>query len=130
MIVVDDHPAVLRHVAQLLSGPYNVVATFETGADLIPALGALRPHAIVLDITLPGENGIEIARRVKAMLPALPIVFLTVHEDVDYVRVALATGAAGYVIKARLGSDLIPALQAALAGAQFVSPFARGQNLE
>jgi DNA-binding NarL/FixJ family response regulator len=80
------------------------------------------PDVVVLDITLPGLSGIELARHLAAAPAGPRLVFLTVHEDADYAQEALATGAMGYVIKSRLASDLVPALRAALEGRRFVSP--------
>jgi len=127
VLLVDDHPEVLRQVAQLLSGEFEVADTLLDGRNLEETVEARQPELVVLDITLPGASGIELARNLAAM-PAPPkIVFLTVHADPDYAREALSTGALGYVVKSRLASDLIPALHAALEGRRFISP---GQGLE
>jgi CheY-like chemotaxis protein len=121
VLLVDDHPAVLRQVAQLLSGEFRVVGNLADGRELMPAIRDHHPDLLVLDISLPGASGIDLARQL-ADTPAAPkIVFLTVHEDPDYAREALETGALGYVVKSRLASDLIPALHAALEGKRFVS---------
>ena len=130
VLLVDDHPAVLRQVAQLLSGEFEVVETLPDGRDLQHAVEARQPDVVVLDITLPGPSGIELARSLSAT-PAPPkVVFLTVHADPDYAREALATGALGYVVKSRLVSDLVPALHAALDGRRFVSPSPGLEELE
>lgn len=122
VLLVDDHPPLLRQVAQMLAGRFEVVDSLPDGRALLPTVAARHPDVVVLDITLPGVSGIELARRLAAM-PAPPkIVFLTVHADPDYAREALATGALGYVVKARLASDLVSALQAALGGRRFTSP--------
>jgi DNA-binding NarL/FixJ family response regulator len=124
VLLVDDHPALLRQVAQLLSGEFEVVGTLPDGRSLLPTVTDERPDLLVLDITLPGRSGIQLARDL-AHAPAHPgIVFLTVHADLDYAREAFAAGALGYVVKSRLASDLIPALRAALARRRFVSPSA------
>ena len=122
VLLVDDHPAIVRQVAQLLPGEFEVVETLSDGAGLEAALARSRPDLIVLDITLPGESGIELSRRLTTGGCAARIVFLTVHADADYAREAFAAGGLGYVVKLRLGRDLLPALRAALAGQRFVSP--------
>jgi DNA-binding NarL/FixJ family response regulator len=76
----------------------------------------------VLDISMPLLSGLEAARHLQAAGSPAKIIFLTVHDDPDYVRAALATGALGYVVKCRLASDLLRAMRAALAGLSFVSP--------
>jgi len=122
VLLVDDHPAMLRQVAQLLEGEFQVQAALQDGEHLVTTAAALRPDLIVLDIALPGLNGIELARRLAAAACPAGIVFLTVHADADYARAAFAAGGLGYVVKPRLGSDLLPALRAALQGQRFISP--------
>jgi DNA-binding NarL/FixJ family response regulator len=121
-MLVDDHPAILRQVARLLPAEFEIVGLLEDGARLEAALAEARPDLIVLDITLPGLSGIEWARRLTAAGCPVRIVFLTVHADADYAREAIAAGGLGYVVKARLGTDLLPALRAALAERRFLSP--------
>jgi DNA-binding NarL/FixJ family response regulator len=105
----------------MLEPEFEVLKTFASGQAIMAEVTRLEPDLIVLDITMPGLNGIETAQRLTAAGCKAKIVFLTVHNDQDYVRSALATGALGYVIKARLASDLLPALREALAGRRFVS---------
>jgi DNA-binding NarL/FixJ family response regulator len=112
----------LRQAAELLAGEFEVVGRLPDGRALRPAVDACHPDVVVLDITLPGTCGIELARGLAAT-PAPPrIVMLTVHADSDYVSEALEAGALGYVDKSRLASDLIPALRAVLDQRRFVSP--------
>lgn len=122
VVLVDDHPAVLRQTIQLLSSEFEVVDALDDSGEFSTVVADLDPDLVVLDITLPGLSGIELASRLKTARCAAKIVFLTVHIDQDYVREAFAVGAIGYVVKARLASDLIPALRAALCGQQFISP--------
>jgi len=127
VLLVDDNASVLRQTTELLTGEFRVAAAFRDGAQLDAAVAEHRPDLIVLDITLPGASGIDLARGLKASACAAKIIFLTVHADPDYVRAGFDAGASGYVVKARLASDLLPALHAALAGRRFVSP---GHGLE
>jgi DNA-binding NarL/FixJ family response regulator len=122
ILLVDDRPAVLTQTISLLPEDYEVVETLESGFGLKAAVARHEPDLIVLDITLPGLCGIELASRLRQSGYSTKIVFLTVHCDTDYAREAFAAGANGYVVKARLASDLVPALQAVLAGQEFVSP--------
>jgi len=122
ILLVDDHPAVLLQTIRLLPEDYEVVETLESGSGLKAAVARHEPDLIVLDITLPGLSGIELASRLRESGYSTKIVFLTVHCDTDYAREAFAAGANGYVVKARLASDLVPALQAVLAGKRFISP--------
>jgi DNA-binding NarL/FixJ family response regulator len=122
VLLVDDHPAVLRQTIKLLAGEFRVVAALQNGAQLDAAVREHRPEIVVLDITLPGASGLDLARRLTDSACAARIVFLTVHADADFLRAAFDAGAIGYVVKARLASDLLPALRAALADRRFVSP--------
>ncbi len=128
VLLADDHADFLAAAVRLLSAEFEVVRTFGDGESLLREAAGLRPDLIVLDVTMPGVNGIETARRLKAAGGAAAVVFLTVHSDPDYVREALAAGGLGYVVKCRLASDLIPALKEALAGRSYISPSIRWEN--
>lgn len=114
--------AIFQPVARVLSSGFQVVEMLSDGANLRSALGYARPDVIVLDIELPGLSGIDLARQLTLEKCRIPVVFLTVHADADYARAALDAGGLGYVVKLRLGTDLVPALRAALAGQRFISP--------
>lgn len=130
ILLVDDHPAVLQQTIRLLPETCEVVETLESGTGLPAAVARHEPDLIVLDITLPGESGIELAAGLRRSGCATRILFLTVHCDADYAREAFAAGADGFVVKARLASDLVPALRAVLAGQRFVSPCAELKGWE
>lgn len=122
VLLVDDHPAVLRQVAGCLAGHFEVVGCLPDGRDLAHTVRLTQPDLVVLDITLPGPSGIELTRVLRAASPTPKVVILTVHADPDYAQEAIRAGALAYVVKSRLASDLIPALQAALEGRRYVSP--------
>ena len=122
LLLADDHAAMLGKTARLLEGEFEIVGTVGNGLDLIQAASRLDPDVVVLDITMPGLDGIEAARRLQHAGCRAKLVFLTVHEDLDYVRAAMDAGGAAYVLKARLALDLIPAIHAALDGQSFISP--------
>jgi DNA-binding NarL/FixJ family response regulator len=130
LLLVDDNPAVLRQVIQLLPGEFEVVATLEDGAGLCGAVQEHRPDIIVLDITLPSVSGIALASQLRNAGYSTRIVFLTVHSDPDYVRAALAAGATAYVVKMRLSLDLVPALRSALQDERFISPSPELEGME
>ena len=122
VLLLDDHPGVLRQVADLLRGGFEVVAALNDAAKLPEAMERHHPDLVVLDITLPGASGIELASRLRSTGYSGKVVFLTVHDDADYARAGFAAGGIGYVVKARVATDLLPALEAALAGQRYVSP--------
>ncbi len=122
VLLADDHHDFLAATARLLEPEFDVVETVDNGQALVEGAPRLDPDLLVVDIAMPILNGIEAARQLTASGTRAKIVFLTVHDDEDYVRAAQAAGALGYVIKSRLASDLAPALREALEGRTFVSP--------
>jgi len=122
VLLADDHPAVLDKVASLLVSTCEIVGKVGDGAALLEAADRLQPDILLVDISMPVLNGIEAAQQLKRSGTKAKIVFLTVHDDPDFVEAALAAGACGYVIKSRLATDLICAVQAALADRCFISP--------
>lgn len=122
VLLVDDHPAVLAQVTQLLPAEFEVVRALTDGRELMTAMEKHHPEIVLLDITLPGTCGIDLAAQLRRAGNPVKVVFLTVHDDPDYVGAALSAGASGYVVKSRLAADLIPALRAVLEGRQFISP--------
>jgi len=121
IVLADDHSDFLACTARILEPEFDVMTTVTDGEALIEAATELNPDALVLDISMPGLNGIEAVRRLKADGLRAKVVFLTVHQDPDFVAAALDAGAQGYVFKGRLATDLIRALREALADRSFVS---------
>jgi len=126
LLIVDDNPAVIRQAAQLLTDEFEIIEALADGTRLQEAVEQHRPDVVVLDVTLPGRNGLVLASDLARSGSAPRIVFLTVHDDADYVRAAFAAGASAYVVKMRMGQDLVPALKAAADGRTFVSRGADG----
>ena len=117
----------LDRIAKLLITECDVVGTATDGRQALEAARVLKPDVMVLDISMPVMNGIETARRLREADAKTRIVFLTVHDDPDYTREALETGALGYVIKPRIASDLMTAINEVHAGRIFVSPLSPPQ---
>ncbi|HEX5271564.1 MAG TPA: response regulator transcription factor [Gemmataceae bacterium] len=122
VLLADDHGDFLALEARLLEPDYEVVTTVGDGRALLEQAARLKPDVVVLDISMPVMNGIVAAQHLYASGCAAKVIFMTVHSDPEYAREALLTGAAGYVVKCRLVSDLPEALKEALAGRRFVSP--------
>ena len=121
VVLADDHARVLVRVTRILSPAYNVIATVEDGWKAVQSIATFLPDVAVLDISMPRLDGLEAARELRQMRCRTSIVFLTVHEDEDYITAALAAGAKGYVVKSRLQFDLVRAIEDALVGRIFVS---------
>ncbi|HKV79688.1 MAG TPA: response regulator transcription factor [Candidatus Sulfotelmatobacter sp.] len=122
VLLADDNRQMLEYVRGFLSGNgCEVIGTATDGPSAVAAVARLFPDVLVLDISMPILNGIHAARRILETNPSIRIVFLTVFRDVETVRAAIETGACGYVLKPRLASDLIPAIELAKEGGRFVS---------
>jgi DNA-binding NarL/FixJ family response regulator len=93
----------------------------EDGRTLLDAAARLNPDVCLLDISMPALNGIETAIQLRQRGSTAKVLFLTIHEDVDFLEAALRTGASGYVLKRRMTSDLRAAIRDALAGKTFIS---------
>jgi CheY-like chemotaxis protein len=100
---------------------WQVISEASDGLEAVQKAQELKPEIILLDIGLPKLNGIEAARQIRRYSPNSKIVFLSQQNDLDIVRVALSTGALGYVCKTAAHSELLPAMDAALRGQQFIS---------
>jgi DNA-binding NarL/FixJ family response regulator len=98
-----------------------VIGTVSDGVEAVQKAIELKPDLILLDIGLPTMNGIEVARQVRKLVPESKIVFVSQESSADVVREALSTGAWGYVVKNKGGTDLVAAVDAVLSGMTFVS---------
>jgi DNA-binding NarL/FixJ family response regulator len=123
VLVVDDHEPFRCCVSSILGKQPNlqIIGEAQDGIDAIQRAEALQPDLILLDIGLPGLNGIEVARRIGQTSPASRIIFLTQESSADMVREAFNSGAWGYVIKTQAGRELLIAVETVLQGKQFVS---------
>ena len=121
VLLVDDSDAMLARASAVLSRNCVIVGAVKDGTAAIDAAKALRPDVIVLDISMPGMTGLEVAANLRDAGLTAAVVFLTVHDDEEFVVAARQAGATGYVVKLRLVSDLNVAVQEARAGRSFVS---------
>jgi DNA-binding NarL/FixJ family response regulator len=123
ILLADDNTPVLEYVREFLTAnSCEVVGAVNDGQAAVNAATLLKPDVVVLDLSMPVLNGIEAAKLMLEAKPSTKIVFLTVEKDRDTCRAALETGACGYVLKPRLATDLIPAIELAKDGRRFVSP--------
>lgn len=123
VLVVDDYQPWRRHIAAALQGTaqWQVVGEVADGVDAVQQAEALAPDLILLDVSLPRLNGIEVARCILARDPSARILFLSEHRSWDIVEEALATGARGYINKSDVARELLPAMETALLGRRVVS---------
>ncbi len=121
VLLVDDNEAILTRAAAVLTPGCQVVGTVNNGPAALEAAGTLQPEVIVLDISMSGMTGFEVAASLRKSGSTAALVFLTVHDDEEFVEAAKAVGVIGYVVKPRLASDLMRAVQEVRAGRSFVS---------
>jgi DNA-binding NarL/FixJ family response regulator len=129
VLVADDLAPVLNAVADLLRESFEVVGLVSDGREALMATLKLEPELVVLDISMPLMSGIEVAEELKRRGNQAKVVFLTVHEDHDILKTCHAAGGLGYVIKVLMDTDLIPAVNEALAGHVFTSRFPSQQHM-
>lgn len=125
-ILADDHVLFRQGLISLLSAEpqWRVVGEAGSGEEAVRLSEQLKPDIVVLDIEMPGMNGIEAAGLIRQASPGSRIIALSMYGDAHYQRRMFEAGAAAYVLKNEAVDDLIRAVQAALAGERFVSPSA------
>src|SRR5512134_25611 len=122
ILLADDSPYMLQAARLILEPEFQIVGTVDDGETVVEAMQSLEPDVLILDISMGLMNGLEAARLLTRIGSKAKIVFLTVHKDQEFVEEAFSAGAMGYVIKPRLGTDLLIAVREALMGHTFVSP--------
>jgi two-component system response regulator NreC len=124
ILLADDHTVVRKGLRLLLEGHpgFVVVADAADGRAAVALAEQHTPDVVVMDVAMPGLNGIEAARQISAKMPGVAVVFLSMHSDESYVLKALKSGARGYLLKDSAEQDLINAVIAVSEGKAFFSP--------
>ena len=123
VVLADDHAIVRAGLKKLLESlGVEVVGEAADGRTLLALLDTLHPDVALLDIAMPGLNGIEAAARIAREHPRTRVLILSMHQNEDYVRRALRAGAAGYLVKDAAPDELDLALKAVMRGETFLSP--------
>jgi DNA-binding NarL/FixJ family response regulator len=126
VVLADDHREVIAKIRGVLGDEFEIIEAAENGNQAVIAVLELNPDIFVTDISMPVLNGLQAARRIQKANSRVKIIFLTIHEDRDFIAAAFSAGATGYVTKRRLSTDLVVAIQEALKGHTFVSDSIRG----
>jgi DNA-binding NarL/FixJ family response regulator len=121
ILLADDHALTLTGMRAVLEPHYEIVGTVADGHALVDAALRLRPQVIIMDIAMPVLNGIDAAVQVKKHLPAVKLLFVTMHDSPAYLVSALQAGASGYVLKSAASEELLEAIDSALNGRTYVS---------
>jgi DNA-binding NarL/FixJ family response regulator len=131
VVLADDHAVVREGTAELLEhdGDIRVVGQAADGLEAVRLVGELKPDVLVIDLTMPGIDGVEASRRVRAASPSTRVLALTVHEEEPYVMAMLEAGAGGYLTKSARGREVADAVRTVARGGTVFSPAVAGQVL-
>jgi len=124
ILLADDHQVVRLGIRNLLEAEvgFEIAGEVADAFQVIPQVEALRPDILVLDLSMPGLNGLEITRRLTRRAPQTRVVVLSMHGNEAYVIQALRNGASGYVLKGSDAGQLVQAIHEVLAGRRYLSP--------
>jgi DNA-binding NarL/FixJ family response regulator len=122
VVLADDLTSVLARVRRTLEKEFEIVAEVQNGEAAVAAVNRLDPDVLVIDISMPGLDGLRAAELLRDARCRTKIIFLTIHEDQDFVRAAFANGASGYVTKSHVVTDLLVATREVVRGGLYVSP--------
>src|SRR5437879_2605106 len=129
ILIADDHALVLEAIRKLLEPQCEVVATVTDGRALVESAVMLKPDVVLIDIAMPLLNGLEAVRQLRAKMPGVKLICLTMNEDSDIGAEAMRAGASGYLLKKSAASELFYAIQEVLRGRPYITPeIARGME--
>lgn len=127
VLIADDHPVVRQGICQIMaqSADISVVAEAGTGQQLLDAIAGapLDLDLVLLDLTMPDSDGLDLLKELKRVRPHLPVIILTMHSEDQFAIRALKAGAAGYLIKERTPDELVGAIRKVVAGGCYISPW-------
>lgn len=124
VVLVDDHPVFLKGLRMLLEGEpdFSVLGEAHSGEQALTVIIDLQPEIVVLDISMPGISGIEVAEHLSVHYPKIKIIALSIHSEKRFVEDMLLAGAAGYILKQTVPEDLIRGIRTIMDGEAFLSP--------
>jgi DNA-binding NarL/FixJ family response regulator len=122
--IVDDNDNIRNSLAEVINDSANLklAGVFEDGQAAVAAISQLKPDVVIMDIEMPGMDGVECVRRLKAQLPEVNVLMLTVYEDSDRLFESLKAGAGGYLLKRTSSAGLVQAIRELHAGGSPMTP--------
>jgi len=123
VLIADDHPIVRKGMRSILENEpgIRVVGEAEDGTQAIEAVEKLKPDVLVVDMMMPGHNGLEVIRQAKKYFPAMHILVLSMHSNEAYVAEAFNRGASGYILKDTGPADLVQGVKEVVTGRRYLS---------
>jgi DNA-binding NarL/FixJ family response regulator len=122
ILIADDHKLMAELCQKILESEFDVVGTVGNGRELLQAAVKVRPDVVLLDIGMPVLNGLDAGKQLRALLPAVRLVYVTMVTDPEVALEALRRGACGFLLKTCAADELVLAVRAALQGNAYVSP--------
>lgn len=124
IMLVDDHPVFRSGLKHILctESDYHVIAEADDGESAIDMVGDILPDIIIMDISMPGMDGIEVTRDIKRRLPDVRILMLTMYADEAFLKESLDAGASGYVLKRAVDTELVHAVKLVMNGEHYIYP--------
>lgn len=124
VLIVDDHALIRRGIQNILRPfpEWQLCGEADNGNDAVRMAGELEPEIIIMDVSMPGLNGIEATRAICKIQPKMKIVLLTLHESAELVRNAFRAGARGYLLKTDAEQELVRALTVVMGEGTYISP--------
>jgi len=124
VLIVDDHAFIRRGVQTILHAfpEWEFCGEAENGKEAIRLADELKPEVIIMDVSMPGLNGIEATRAIRKAQPGVKIVLLTLHESAELLRSAFRAGARGYLLKTDAEQELVKALTVVFGEGAYISP--------
>ena len=132
ILVVDDHPVLREGLAHVISTAEDLSVCGMAGSvqEALQAVESQAPDLVLTDLILPGRSGLELVKDLRAIHPELPVVVLSMHDEMIYAERCLAAGARGYIMKEAAAEHLLDAIRQVLAGGVFASPAVIGHFLQ
>lgn len=123
VLIADDHPIVRKGMRSVLENEpgFKVVGEAEDGTQALEAVENLRPDVLIVDMMMPGHNGLEVIRQAKQYFPALHVLVLSMHKNDAYVAEALNRGASGYILKDTGPTELVEGVKSVISGERYLS---------
>lgn len=121
ILLADDHLLLLDGLRHLLERHYDLVGTVQDGQSVVSAAQRLQPDLVLMDVAMPVLNGLQAGQRLREQQPKIKLLYVSMYADRPYVEEAMRIGASGYVLKRSGWEELSRAIEAALAGKQYVS---------